>query len=123
MNRSTNWVVNLATKMLLSWNPSVGWFGSIEEALKPARSVPDMKLDNLCTVWAWICERREVIGSHFVSPLFQGLNLQDLYCDGWWLNDAADLTTIEAFYYSVWTLWDQQFGSKSLISHKKGLVH
>ncbi len=48
----------------------------------------------------------------FVSPLFQGLNLQDLYCDGWWLNDAADLTTIEAFYYSVWTLWDQWFWFK-----------
>jgi hypothetical protein len=39
-----------------------------------------------------------------VSPLFQGLNLQDMYSDGWWLNDAADLTTIEDFYYSVWTL-------------------
>jgi hypothetical protein len=54
----------------------------------------------------------------FVSPLFQGLNLQDLYCDGWWLSDGADLNTIEAFYYLVRTLWDQRFGSKSLISHK-----
>jgi hypothetical protein len=37
LDTSTNWVVNLATKMLLTWNPSVGWFRSIEEALKPAR--------------------------------------------------------------------------------------
>ncbi len=39
-----------------------------------------------------------------MSALFQGLNLQDLYCVRWWLNDGADLSTIEAFYYSVWTL-------------------